>query len=252
MSARLFEGLSSARPRVVRAQHRWPISVALHLLAVGALVLLSNPPPQDSTEPRPPQGPLSLQIVRAAERAPRAPAPLRARTRAALPTSASPALAPALTQAAPTTVPTDLPSADSGATEPALPFGDGCPQGGCVPGGSGHASAPGWDAGVPDGPGGGVPFVAGRDVTAPAKLHDVAPVYPVLAQRARISGAVVVVCTIDVRGLVVDARAVSGPPLLSAAALTAVRQWRYRPTLVGGQPVAVMLTVTVNFHLAGR
>jgi protein TonB len=83
----------------------------------------------------------------------------------------------------------------------------------------------------------------------PVKLHDVAPVYPDLAREARIEGVVVIECRIDTDGRVVDARVLSGHPLLDAAALDAVRQWRYRATLLNGQPVAVLMTVTVRFSL---
>jgi periplasmic protein TonB len=83
----------------------------------------------------------------------------------------------------------------------------------------------------------------------PVKLHDVAPVYPDLAREARIEGVVVIECRIDTDGRVVDARVLSGHPLLDAAALDAVGQWRYRATLLNGQPVAVLMTVTVRFSL---
>lgn len=252
MTARLLENLGSRTAHRERPRRSWPISVLVHLLAIGALILLSHPAPQEPAEPARPAGPLSLQVVRAATRPPSmTPAAVRPRVRST-PTSTPPAQAPALTQAAPSTVPDGLPPIDSDAGDPVLPIGDGCPQGGCVAGGLPHAPDAGTPAGVSDGPPSGAPRVAGRDVTPPAKLHDVAPIYPVLAQRAGIAGAVVLACTIDVRGQVVDARVLSGPPMLSAAALAAVRQWRYRPTLVGGQPVAVLLTVTVHFHLRGR
>ena len=56
-------------------------------------------------------------------------------------------------------------------------------------------------------------------------------------------------CTIDPRGRVVNAAVTRAIPLFNAAALDAVRTWRYRPTLIGGVPVAVLMTVTVNFSL---
>jgi protein TonB len=83
----------------------------------------------------------------------------------------------------------------------------------------------------------------------PVKLHDVAPVYPDLAREARVEGVVVIECRIDTAGHVADARVLSGHLLLDAAALDAVRQWRYRPTLLNGRPVAVLMTVTVRFSL---
>jgi len=75
------------------------------------------------------------------------------------------------------------------------------------------------------------------------------PAYPPIANAARASGAVVVQITVDETGRVVSASAVSGHPLLQQAAVNAVRQWRFSPTMLSGQPVKVTGTVTVNFTL---
>jgi protein TonB len=64
-----------------------------------------------------------------------------------------------------------------------------------------------------------------------------------------VEGRVLIECVIDTGGRVAEARVVSGTPLLDQAALDAVRQWRYRPTLLDGVPVAVQMTVTVHFRL---
>jgi protein TonB len=66
--------------------------------------------------------------------------------------------------------------------------------------------------------------------------------------QAHIHGTVVVDAIIDERGNVVQARAVSGHPLLIAAALRAVLQWKYEPTSLNGQPISVELQVLVNFR----
>jgi protein TonB len=89
----------------------------------------------------------------------------------------------------------------------------------------------------------------GGHVRAPRKLRHVDPEYPPLARAARVEGRVVVECVIDTDGRVAQARVVTGRPLLDDAALQAVRQWRYRPTLLDGVAVAVQMTVTVEFHL---
>jgi protein TonB len=86
-------------------------------------------------------------------------------------------------------------------------------------------------------------------VESPIKLRDVRPEYPEIAILARVEGEVVVECRVDTRGHVVDARVLRGHALLSPAALNAIRQWRYRPTLLHGQPVSVIMTVTVRFQL---
>ena len=86
-------------------------------------------------------------------------------------------------------------------------------------------------------------------VRAPVKIRDVSPVYPPLAILSHVEGIVVIEAVIGPTGEVVDARVLRSKPLLDEAALAAVRQWRYTPTLLGGVPTAVILTVTVTFSL---
>jgi protein TonB len=83
----------------------------------------------------------------------------------------------------------------------------------------------------------------------PKKIHDVAPEYPELALRARVEGVVIIEAVIAVDGSIRDARVLRSQPLLDRAAVDAVRQWRYEPTRLNGQPVPVIVTVTVQFHL---
>ena len=97
--------------------------------------------------------------------------------------------------------------------------------------------------------GGSAPVPVGGNIRSPLKLHDVAPVYPELARGARVQGVVIIRCVIDTDGRVAEAEVVRSVPLLDAAALEAVRQWIYRPTLLNGGPVAVVMTVTVQFRL---
>lgn len=90
---------------------------------------------------------------------------------------------------------------------------------------------------------------SGGEIQPPRKIVDVAPVYPPLAQSIGIEGLVVIEATIAVDGRVQDARVLRSVPLLDAAALAAVRQWTYTPTRLNGEPVSVIMTVTVNFQL---
>jgi TonB family protein len=87
----------------------------------------------------------------------------------------------------------------------------------------------------------------GGNVRAPARIVDVPPVLPEEAARAGIRGTVILEVTIDVDGTVKDARVLRSVPILDAAALDAVRQWRYEPTTVLGKSVPVIMTVTVSF-----
>jgi TonB family protein len=81
------------------------------------------------------------------------------------------------------------------------------------------------------------------------KLRDVPPVYPVLAQQARVQGAVILEITISPQGRVTEAKVLRGHPLFHDAALEAVRQWVYAPLELNGEPVPAIMTVTVDFKL---
>jgi protein TonB len=86
-------------------------------------------------------------------------------------------------------------------------------------------------------------------VTNGRLIYRVEPTYPPVAQQAHIQGAVVLAALIDRGGNVQSLQVVSGHPLLVRAAIDAVKQWRYQPLLVNGQPIEVETTVTVNFHV---
>jgi protein TonB len=87
-------------------------------------------------------------------------------------------------------------------------------------------------------------------VREPVKIKHVAPVYPPVAVAGKIEGSVSLEALVDERGRVVDVRVLEGNPLFEEAALEAVRQWLYTPTLLDGVPVSLILTVTVHFQLA--
>src|SRR5262249_10373936 len=93
------------------------------------------------------------------------------------------------------------------------------------------------------------PVHIGGDVRPPVKMKDVRPVYPAIAQAARVQGLVIIEATIGPEGTVQTARVLRSIPLLDQAALDAVRQWLYTPTLLNGVPVPVIMTITVNFTL---
>lgn len=95
-----------------------------------------------------------------------------------------------------------------------------------------------------------VPADAADHVQQPRKLKHVAPKYPEEARRAGLTQDVVLECQVDPQGLVNDVVVVKGVPPLAAAAVEAVKQWQYEPTLVDETPVSVTITVTVRFHVA--
>ncbi len=89
----------------------------------------------------------------------------------------------------------------------------------------------------------------GGEVQHANLVHQVKPLYPRSAIIMRVHGAVILEAMIDREGRVEGLRVLSGHPLLVPAACEAVQQWRYRPTLLNGQPVEVLTQVTVNFSL---
>jgi protein TonB len=89
----------------------------------------------------------------------------------------------------------------------------------------------------------------GGQIKPPTKTKDVKPVYPPIAQSARVQGVVIIEAVIGQDGQVQEAKVLRSIPLLDAAALDAVKQWAFTPTLLNGQPVPVIMTVTVNFTL---
>jgi protein TonB len=93
------------------------------------------------------------------------------------------------------------------------------------------------------------PIRVGGTIKEPRKIKNVVPEYPSVAQASRVQGIVVLECIIGLDGRVEKAKVVQGMPLLDDAALEAVRQWRYTPTLFQGVPVPVIMTVTVSFRL---
>jgi periplasmic protein TonB len=82
-------------------------------------------------------------------------------------------------------------------------------------------------------------------------IHRVQPMYPPLARQARIQGTVVLQAEISKDGTIENLRLISGHPMLAPSAIEAVRQWRYKPYFLNGEPVAVETQITVNFTLAG-
>jgi protein TonB len=88
-----------------------------------------------------------------------------------------------------------------------------------------------------------------QGVTKGLLVHRVEPTYPTLAKAARVQGEVILTAVISTNGEIENLQLVSGHPMLVPAALAAVKQWRYKPYLLNGQPVEVETTITVIFAL---
>lgn len=213
-----------------------PISIAAHLLLL--LLLLIVPLAADIALPIPDKE--LPEFIRVAPAPPPPPAP------APPAVGARPSLAPDRS-VAPTTAP---PSIERELVSPGPP----------------SAAPPGPSAGLPAGFGidtGAVtvtvppspepPHQATVRVAQlpepPRKIVDVRPVYPEIARNARVEGTVILESVLDTSGHVTQLRVIRSVPLLDQAALNAVRQWKYSPTLYGGRPVSVLMTITIRFTL---
>jgi TonB family protein len=93
------------------------------------------------------------------------------------------------------------------------------------------------------------PLPVGGDVKQAKLISSVPPVYPTLAKNQRVSGNVLIDALIDANGRVTTMKIVSGPTLLQQSAMDALKQWKYQPASLDGKPVAMHLTVTIQFRL---
>jgi protein TonB len=245
MERRLFDDLVVSRGGRKARVGGMPLSFVLHGAALAGLLALSLAAPAEL----PPEHGRTIidefPRIATARAAPADPAPRAVRPR-------RPTSRPAVrTVAVPLQEPIGL--VESTTPEPETDTAPGVLCVGCAPvdapsGSDGTGEGPfGGDGSGADGPVVG-PVRVGGEVQPPRKIRHADPVFPELAKRARVSGVVVLDCVIDREGRVSRIEVVSGNPLLDEAAVTAVRQWAYRPTLLNGVPVEVVMTVTVRFR----
>jgi periplasmic protein TonB len=245
MEKRLFEDLIDSD----RVAHRTgqsktlPLSLLLHAIAAALIIVL--PILAADRLPDPASAVRAFFVEPMSAPAPPPPPPPPA-PRAAN----APKVAPRpITQSNAFTAPVEVPQEIK--PEEGLDLGveGGVPGGveGGVPGGV----VGGVVGGLPDAPPPPAQAVrVGGQIKEPKKLKNVAPVYPDIAKQARVQGVVILECTISPQGKVTDVKVLRGIPLLDQAAIDAVRQWVYTPTLLNGVPVPVIMTVTVNFKLS--
>jgi len=214
-----------------------PISIAVHLVVVAVLVLIPLseivlPVPADRlpdfipVAPAPPPPPV---VMHQAERP--FPGPAAAST--------------AFPVAAPNEIPPDS-SAPASIADSAIPdsTGGGSDLGGVANIGQTIAVH------MPEPPKPTGPVRAAVLPVAPRKIVDVRPVYPEIARAARRDGTVIMEAVLDPTGAVTQLRVVRSVPLLDEAALDAVSQWKYTPSVYGGHPVSVLMTITIRFTLS--
>jgi protein TonB len=244
MERRLFEEavVPSGRGRGTLRAGILPLSLLLHSVVLGLVLLV----PLLATAELPPMT-THCEIMVPGVLPPPPPPPL-GRPPSAVVRSSKPAVAP-LPPAADALVSlpsswSELPPADeAGWGFDHLPVCEGC-----VPWGD-DDGVPGLEV-IPASTAPPAPVVRPSwGIEPPLKMRHVVPEYPKLAREAGVQGVVIIECRVDIEGRVVDARVLRGHLLLNDAALEAVRQWRYRPTLLNGQRVSVLMTVTVHFRL---
>jgi periplasmic protein TonB len=244
----LFQSLIVAPPALAvgRKSATLAVSVTVHALLVAAIVIV--PLFFYDAIPQPSESLLKAFFVAPTEIAPAPPPPPppAPALRAALKTPAPvPSIAPA-TFTAPIEAPEGI------RQEAGIELGFGVEGG--VPGGV--------EGGVPGGVLGGIvggvvseaPPAArvvrlGGNLIAPKMVKKVPPEYPELAKAARLGAVIIMEAQVDTKGLVQSVNVLRGHPLFDEAAMTAVKQWRYRPLLLNGEPTAFILTVTVTFNI---
>ncbi len=118
-----------------------------------------------------------------------------------------------------------------------LPAGDSPLSSGLLAGNANQPAAP------------AAPTPVGGDVVTARMISSVPPAYPALARTQHIQGDVRVDALIGANGRVTSMKVISGPTLLHQAAMDALRQWKYQPATLDGKPVAMHLTVTIQFHM---
>jgi protein TonB len=246
MERRLFEDLieSDVVAHKTGQGKTLPVSLAIHALGLVAILIVPLLQPGELPEPA---AAVKAFFVEPMSAPPPPPPPPPPAPRAANIPKAPPR--PVVSEPSRFTAPVEVP--EQIRPEEGLDLGieGGVPGGveGGVPGGV----VGGVVGGLPDAPPPPVQAVrVGGQIKEPKKLKHVNPAYPDIAKQARVQGVVILECTISPQGKVTDVKVLRGIPLLDQAAIDAVKQWVYTPTLLNGVPVPVIMTVTVNFKLA--
>jgi len=215
----------------------WPVSITLHVgLAIAAFVV---PLVADVAPPTP----APIHPVLAPTRTVPVPDTViaqstRARSAPVLPNVVAPLVLAPESHALPE---------PAGVVFPDLPPGSGLVDPSLIGGGAGVTPI------VPVAPPAPKPaqtlLRAGQGIKEPRRLGGLPPEYPLIARNAHVEGVVILEAVINERGEVGRVKVLRSAPLFDQAAINAVQQWRYTPTLLNGVPVSVLMTITVNFTL---
>jgi protein TonB len=213
-----------------------PVSIVVHLVVLLVLVVI---PLADVVLPIPVTS-MPSYVLAAALPPPPAPVPVRT-----VPTTSTPSPA---SSGAPTQAPDHI-----------VPESVTAPPSIAVDGGDSGIPGVGVESGIvtptpppppaPEQPRPQGPVRVAQLPEPPHKIGDVRPVYPEIARAAHKEGTVILEAVLDPTGRVTQLRVIRSEPLLDQAALDAVRQWRYSPSMFYGKPVSVLMTITVRFTL---
>jgi periplasmic protein TonB len=213
-------------------------SIAVHVIAIGGALLSSVIAPGLLPSPRSALAFHDLELVKIADvPAPRVTRPAAASSEHTVSSDVAPLTAP--DRIMPETGRENLHEAGSTRSDVPSQVGVDC-----------HCVIPGDVAPPPPPPPPPVkPMRLHSGMQAPQKIVDVKPIYPVFAQTVRREGLVILEAVIDGKGSAESVRVLKGVPMLDQAAVDAVRQWRFTPALLNGEPVPVVMTVTISFQL---
>ena len=243
----MFEDSLVESAALLRTHNRWPAVVSITTQLCVAALILTIPLLHPEVLPM-------RQILPATLAPPRAPVPppqpihLQPRTAAAAVSAPAP-IAIETTPLVPTLLHPDGPAVDT----PALPVIDIGDAHSSLPAGINSAApaGPHVSAGPPAATVSSKPLAVSSGVLAGYLIAPIRPEYPQIARITRTEGSVVIEAIISRTGTIESTHIVSGPPMLQQAAMDAVRQARYRPFLLNGQPTEVQTTITINFRIGG-
>lgn len=244
----MFEDSLVESAALLRTRNRWPALLSITAQCAVAVAIVSLPLLHPEVLPIPRILPATL----APPRPPVPPPPI-------VHLEARPAAAPTSAPAAPLT--TQTTQIFRNPIHPTGPAVDAPPLPVINLGNTNASLPPGINAAAPAGPhvtvapaataSGSKPQLVSSGVSAGHLIAPIRPVYPAIARMAGIGGAVVINAIISRTGAIESAHVLSGPPVLQPAALDAVRQARYRPFLLNGQPTDVQTTITIVFRMGG-
>ncbi len=229
-----------------RGPLKMALSVVIHVVIIALLIFV---PLYFAKKVVAPKKPLEPTYVFTPPPPPAPPPPAGA-TRAPKTVIQQPKIVEPTPLVAPKVIPKAVPeTAQSAVAAPQIGEPGGVPDG--VPGGvlGGVLGGTGALPGPPAPPKNPAVVRVGGNVKPPQLIQKVQPEYPTVARMAHVQGQVVIDAVISKTGKVISEQAVSGPSLLVPSALDAVKQWKYKPTYLNGQPVNLAMQVTVDFKL---